>query len=381
MTFIYYSSPTHSCMKKLTYVIFAALLFSSCLPEQRELTYTIDISVDTITDGYAYLQKREDGEWVKLDSALAVEGVYGMQGNIDFPSMHYVYISDLKRNVPLFLDHGNITIELYKNDNTATKISGSAAHDEYKRYESELSVYDERIREIYSQYKEARELANDKLKDSLSSLMDQVYEDQHQFIREYVLNHNAAITSPYIAYRNSYLWDVETLEEIVNNFDPALQASPDYKYLSERITTLRRVAVGQPLVDFVMKDTSGADVRLSEISKGKYMLVDFWASWCGPCRAENPNIVACYRDFHEKGFDILGVSFDSDREKWIKAIHDDSLYWNHVSDLQYWNNAAGKLYGIRAIPSSILLDPDGIIIGKDLRGEDLRSTLNGLMPE
>ena len=91
----------------------------------------------------------------------------------------------------------------------------------------------------------------------------------------------------------------------------------------------------------------------------------------------NPNIVACYRDFHDKGFDVLGVSFDKTRDKWIEAIYADSLYWNHVSDLQYWNNAAGKLYGIRSIPSSILLDPDGIIIAKNLRGEELRAKLEG----
>ena len=188
------------------------------------------------------------------------------------------------------------------------------------------------------------------------------------------------MTSPYFAYRNSYSWTVDELENIVNNFDPSLETSPDYIFLADRLVVLKRVDIGQPLVDFAMKDTNDVDIHLSELSKGKYLLVDFWASWCGPCRTENPNIVSCYNDFHEKGFDVLGVSFDKSRENWIQAIHDDSLSWNHVSDLLYWNNAAGKLYGVRSIPSSILLDPDGIIIAKNLRGEELREKLEELMP-
>lgn len=369
-------------MKKTTLLILILAFLSSCMTrEEKELTYTLKLSIDTLTDGYAYLRIREDGEWVRLDSSLPADGIYSMQGKLDFPSMHYLFISDLNRNIPLFLDGGDILIEAYRDDPAATKISGSKAHDEYRLYEEQLKTFDEQIRDVYAQYRVARDSGNDVLRDSLSSLIDKLYEEEQQFNKDYVLEHNANVTAPYIAYRNSYSWTVEELEEIVNNFDPALHASPDYVFLADRIVTLKRVAVGQPLVDFVMKDTSGVDVRLSEISKGKYMLVDFWASWCGPCRAENPNIVACYRDFHDKGFDILGVSFDNDRDKWIGAIHDDSLYWHHVSDLQYWNNAAGKLYGIRAIPSSILLDPEGIIIDKDLRGDELRTRLGELMPE
>ncbi|HSC36253.1 MAG TPA: TlpA disulfide reductase family protein, partial [Chitinophagaceae bacterium] len=129
-------------------------------------------------------------------------------------------------------------------------------------------------------------------------------------------------------------------------------------------------------LDFTQNDTLGNPVSLSSL-RGKYLLVDFWASWCGPCRAENPNVVKAFEQYKDKGFHILSVSLDQPgaKEKWMKAIHDDHLTWSHVSDLQFWNNAVAKLYGIQAIPQNLLLDPTGKIIAKNLRGEDLTKKL------
>jgi thiol-disulfide isomerase/thioredoxin len=118
---------------------------------------------------------------------------------------------------------------------------------------------------------------------------------------------------------------------------------------------------------------------LSSLLNGNYVLVDFWASWCSPCRAENPNVVAAWKKYSDKGFDVVGVSFDKEYDSWIKAIKDDNLEWAHVSDLKYWNSAAGKLYGIKSIPQNILIDPLGIIIAKNLRGEDLHTELEELL--
>jgi thiol-disulfide isomerase/thioredoxin len=174
-------------------------------------------------------------------------------------------------------------------------------------------------------------------------------------------------------------YELNELEDFVNNFNIA-QDNEFANLLNEYIAKLKLVSVGQPYLDFTQETPEGNFLALSElVGKSKLLLVDFWASWCGPCRAENPNVVAVYNDYHEKGFDILGVSLDMNKENWIKAIETDGLIWHNVSDLKYWNNAAAQDYAISSIPSNLLIDENGIIIAKNLRGEDLRKKVEEIL--
>ncbi|MDA3820388.1 MAG: TlpA disulfide reductase family protein, partial [Candidatus Delongbacteria bacterium] len=159
-----------------------------------------------------------------------------------------------------------------------------------------------------------------------------------------------------------------------------LVSLPTIQALKERIAKQKTVAVGQKAPDFTMNDTEGNPITFSDVySQHEYTLLDFWAAWCGPCRRENPNVVAVYNDYKDDGFYVFGVSLDREKDAWLQAIEDDNLTWTHVSDLSYWSNAAAQLYAVNSIPASLIVDKNGIIVAKDKRGDELRETVGGLV--
>jgi peroxiredoxin len=197
-----------------------------------------------------------------------------------------------------------------------------------------------------------------------------------------------SITAHPDAYLSLLLWDYirnnspEEKDALFAKFSDRMKATSAGQQIAADINAKKRTAVGSIAPDFTQNTPDGKPVKLSDF-RGKYVLIDFWASWCGPCRRENPTVVKAYNQFKNKNFTVLGVSLDNGEKdglaQWKKAIADDGLTWTHVSDLKYWENEAAILYGIQSIPSNLLIDPEGRIIAKNLRGEDLLQTLNATL--
>lgn len=368
-------------MKKIFGLIIISGIIVSCLNQpEKDYSFSIHGNIEGDYSGIVFLYKREAGEWIKMDSVAIANKTFLFQGNIGLPEMYYISIDGDNNFAEIFIEQANISFNANFDDFRNPEISGSASHLEFTTYQEKSSAFDDMLSEAWKNIKAARVEGNREAEKNWEEAYDKTENDQKKFIVNYAMQNNVSVVSAYIVLRNAYQYDETDLEPIVNNFDNSVKGSIYIKKLSERIETLKRVSVDQPAVDFTMNDIGGNPVTLSSLY-GKYLLVDFWASWCGPCRRENPNVVAAYNEFNDKGFDILGVSFDKDKDKWIKAVEDDGLLWHQVGDLKGWGNEAGKLYAINSIPSNILLDPKGIIIAKNLRGEDLLAQLEKLFAE
>ena len=366
-------------VKNLLFIFLAGLILASCTqPAKNE--YTISGNIDSVFDAMVYIQKRADGPLIPVDSTRLSDGNFIFKGTIDYPEVYYITIPAIKSSVPFFIEASNIDVKINTKDINKTKIKGSKAQADYDSYLDMLEQFNAKLKEGYQLYNKAEELDDQEKVRYYDSVINAVDEQRSQFSKNYVLENPGSFVSPYIVYRNSYTYELEELETALNAFDSILSNSMYTNFMEDYRDVLKRTEVGEKYVPFSMADSTGTEIALTDFIGSNYLLVDFWASWCSPCRQENPNLVALYDKYHDKGFDIFGVSFDSNRDRWLGAISNDKLTWTHVSDLQGWANAAGKLYGIRSIPSNVIIDPSGTIIAKNLRGDDLKAKLAELFP-
>lgn len=368
-----------------------ALMLAVALPAFgfAQQNYTLQGTVGKLDQpAKAYLRLNYD-EKVRIDSVDIKNGKFEFKGSIPSPmEAHLRIIHDNapfdpakppKQDILAFLIEGT-TIKFVSADSIKNaKISGSPLNAENER----VTVL---LKPIYDQYEFLeKEYTSKSLADQQDPTFIKSLEERAQMVDRAVIDakmdYVAKNPKSYMALMafNSTLppeFNAVKAEEVFLTLDPSLQNSVLGKDLARRIALLKKTSEGVEAQDFTQPDIDGKPVKLSDY-RGKYVLIDFWASWCAPCRRENPNLVKSYAKYQKEGFEILGVSMDkaADKAKWLKAIQDDGLTWKQVGDLKGWENEAGMMYEVKAIPMNFLVDPNGKIIAKYLRGDELDKKL------
>jgi peroxiredoxin len=340
-----------------------------------KLPYTVD---------WVYIQYKTNGEW-KKDSAKASNGSYEFTGKIEEAGpanirVKYadqdgkpVAIASRRDVITVYIQPSKIKITSVDSFSNIT-VKGSAAHTEYAKLIAQAKPYGEKMQPLYALYSQFNKAKENSARDRVEAMIDSLDKITQEEVYGKYVKQNPQSPIALFALKQYVGWDIDPdkADPLFATLSDEVKNSPSGKDFGAQLEIAKKTGIGKIAMDFTQNDTLGNPVSLASF-RGKYVLVDFWASWCGPCRAENPNVVKVFRKYKDQGFHIIGVSLDrpGQKEKWIKAIHDDELTWTQVSDLQFWSNEVAKQYGIQAIPQNLLLDPEGRIIAKNVRGEEL----------
>lgn len=379
-------------MKKILVIAGALALFAACGKKTTNDVageYTVTGEAKEIADGtkiYLDLIDPATGGFVVKDSTDVKSNAFLFKGNVEYPDLAFVYLKGEQGRIPLILEAGDIKLVYNKSDLATSHASGTTNNDlftEYNKKNEELTkqmlTYQGANQEAYMKAMQANDEAAIK---TITGPYEVMQENKDKYIKEFT-EKNAKSFVALILFTNVMQSGELEKDEIVasfNKFDEAYKKSSIAKAIKTMIDQIpdSPVKVGLKAPEFSAKSPDGKEISLKE-SLGKVTLIDFWASWCGPCREENPNVVAMYKKYHDKGFNIIGVSLDKDANKWKQAIAQDQLTWNQISNLQHWEEPIAKLYGVTSIPATFLVDANGVVIAKNLRGEKLEEKLKEVL--
>jgi peroxiredoxin len=363
-------------MKRIVYLSVLLVFIVSCSTEPH---YTLRGKIDGSDSITFLLQKRGAGKIDTIGTAVPKNGSFKMRGKVDFPDMVMLVAKNTNYRTSFYLENSEITITGKLDSLSVAKVTGSKTQDEYKSYVDLNKPLSEKYSKLYADYQEARKVNDTARVAQIEKEADAISRDMTTLQKEFIANHPASYITPSLLRNQSYEMEPDELEAAINALDTNVAKVQIIVDLKERVKGMKAVAVGQKAPDFTLSDVNGNPVSLYSKVGSKLLLIDFWAAWCNPCRQENPNVVKVYNAFHKKGFDVFGVSLDQTKDAWVKAIADDKLSWTHVSDLQYWNNAAAKMYSVNSIPANFLLDETGTIIARNLRGEELTKKVTEIL--
>ncbi|WP_420322660.1 DUF4369 domain-containing protein [Flagellimonas sp.] len=368
-------------MKKIFGFALVMALLASCGSGSDGYSLNGTISGELAEGTQVFLKTTDSlNKLIEIDTATVQNGNFSFAGTQNEPKLYYIFLGTGQGSIPFVLENGDIDMKFQKDSLRYAKVKGTVQNDLFNGFQEESRQLQERFNSMRNDMQAASQQRDTatvtSLREEFLELQEEAKNFQINFPKE---NPNALISAHILGnlMAQRVLSEDEVLE-IFETFTPEVKQSEPGKQLQKQLDKVKNTQIGNVAPEFSAPTPDGNTLALSE-AKGKVTLIDFWAAWCRPCRMENPNIVSVYNKYHDKGLNVIGVSLDARAEDWKKAIEADGLVWNHISNLKRFQDPIAQLYNITAIPAAFLLDENGVIVAKNLRGPELEAKVAELL--